>query len=123
MRIRTRHDISWPLGWAAAALEVGFILMLIYAAVVDHAGDVSPDPASWVIAGRLWMAGAVAAVVTLGMALLTEPRGRGSGPALAALGIVLCTVLLFLRSDGRRWWLTARTAPSSRRRSVDPPGI
>jgi cell division protein FtsW (lipid II flippase) len=99
-RIRTRHDISWPLGWAAAALAVAAILTMIYSMVFDHLGNTSPDPASWVVAYFLWLGGGLAALLTLCIAPLTAPTGRGWGPALGALGIMLLGALFVLGQGG-----------------------
>jgi len=99
-RIRTRHDISWPLGWAAAALAVAGILTVIYSTAFDDLGNTSPDPASWVVAQVLWLGGGLAALLTLCIAPLTTPTGRGWKPALGALGITLLAALSVLGQGG-----------------------
>jgi len=86
LRIRTRHDFSWPLGWAAVTCELAAVLTLIYAKLFDHLGQTSPDPESSVIASLVWLGGGLLAVLTLLIAPLTAPAGRGWRPALAALG-------------------------------------
>jgi hypothetical protein len=100
LRIRTRHDLSWPLGWSAIALEVAAILALIYATVVDHLGQVSPDPASWVIATSVWLGGGAAAVFTLLISPFTKPGGRGWPLALSALLIMFFSALFSLGGQG-----------------------
>lgn len=94
-RIRTRHDLTWPLGWTAVALELASILTWMYSILLDHLGNTYNDPVSWVIANLLLLAGGLVAILTLCVTALTTPTGRGWRPALGALGVGVLIVATF----------------------------
>jgi hypothetical protein len=83
---RTQRDLSWPLGWAALALELAGILTYVYSLVFDHLGNTYNDPESSVIAGFLWLAGLGVAILTLCITPFMPTGRRGWGPALRSHG-------------------------------------
>jgi hypothetical protein len=82
------------------AFAIAALLCLASASGIDHLGSVSPDPPSWTVAVLLRLSSVTLAIVSIGTAAATEPRGRGTRPAFSALGLVFVFVLVVISQAG-----------------------
>jgi hypothetical protein len=92
-RIRRRHDFSVPLGWAALAAEVGALWASLFG---KNAGcwERSSICVSVNLTSYLWSGGALGIALTVLIAFITAPVGRGWEPALWAVSPMVLVPLI-----------------------------
>ena len=91
LRIRRRHDYSWPVGWLALALEVAAVpaaKVSIRCMEVTCVSDYLFD--------AFWLGGFIAILVALLLTVITAPPGKGWAPAVCGFFFMFITVLVVI---------------------------
>jgi hypothetical protein len=88
LRIRRRHDYSWPVGWLALALEVAAVPTAV---VTNSCNDTC---VSDYFLGTFWLGGFIAILIALLLTVITAPPGKGWAPAVCGFLFMFITVLV-----------------------------
>ena len=83
-----RHRAAWSVGWLAVGLQL--------AALVAFAIEVHQQVQVLTWSVYLWEAGGVVALVAVGLAVATRPRGSGVEPAMLGVGLTLLIPAIFI---------------------------